>query len=56
MKHIGGIDIIKVRRGSTKAASTIAGPNDATRVVWAISEFFFYYLCVLSLLMVTLKY
>ena len=39
MKHIGAIDIIKVRRGSMKAASTIAGPNDASRVVWAISEF-----------------
>ena len=23
-----------------KAASTIAGPNDASRIVWAISEFF----------------
>ena len=40
MKHIGAIDIIKVRRGSMKAASTIASPNDVSRVVWAISEFF----------------
>jgi hypothetical protein len=33
-------DVLKSRGGSRKPALTITGPNDARRVVWAISKFF----------------
>ena len=35
------MDTLKVRKGSRKAATRRTGPNDATRVVWAIGMCFF---------------
>jgi hypothetical protein len=41
MTYIGSTDTLKVRRGLVGATTTITGPNDARRVVWALGEFFF---------------
>ena len=39
------MDIIKLRRGSGKAATKRMGPNDANRVVWATGTCFFFLSC-----------
>ena len=41
---------LKLRRGSGKAATRRTGPNDAIRVVWAISTSFFSSSCFFLLL------
>jgi hypothetical protein len=41
MMYIDSIDVIKVQRGQWKTTTKKTGPNDASRVVWAISECFF---------------
>ena len=37
---IGTTDILKVQCGSTWATTTTTGPNDVSRVVWALGELF----------------
>ena len=44
------MDILKLWRGSGRAATRRTDPNDAIRVVGAISTFFFYYSCFFLLL------
>jgi hypothetical protein len=41
MTYIGTMDVLKARRGYWKAPAKKTGPNDASRVVWAIGESFF---------------
>jgi hypothetical protein len=41
MIYIGAFDVLKTQSRLWKATTTITGPNDARRVVWALGEFFF---------------
>ena len=40
MMFIVTSDVLGVRKGLMKATTTTTGPNDASRVVWALGEFF----------------
>ena len=41
MMSIGTTDALKVPRGLVGGATTMTtGPNDASRIVWALGEFF----------------
>jgi hypothetical protein len=46
MVSIDTIGVPGERRGSIEAAATRTGPNDAFRVVWAIGEYFLFFLRV----------
>ena len=50
--HLTGI--LKLRMYLWEATTKRTGPNDAFRVVWAISKFYYYYLCFLYLLIIYL--
>ena len=43
MIYIDTTDPLELRCGSTQATTTTMGPNDVSRVVWALGEFFLLY-------------
>ena len=48
--YIATTDIVKVQRGQWKARTTKTGPNDVSRIVWALGECIFFNIRVLSML------
>ena len=53
--QIGTTCVLKGRKGSWEPAMTNTGPNDALCVVWAISEFFFFFLSYFLILTITYR-
>ena len=47
MIYISTTDYLKVRCGSTQAMTMTTGPNDASRVIWALGEFRYLFLLFL---------
>ena len=43
MTSLGATEVLNVQRAFWKATVTVMGPNDARRVVWALGEFFFFF-------------
>ena len=43
MTSLGATEVLNVQRAFWKATVTVTGPNDASGIVWALGEFFFFF-------------